>query len=365
MRVVLFGGFVEYQIQLANALCSRASILLVLSKTRVPKEVLRTIDGRVSTITVGGMNSPYHPMNLLSLIKAMGAIRAFRPDVVHVQVAGSGAELASLLLLPKRNLITTFHDVNLHSGEESSWQDLVRGFARRMSKRIIVHGQSLVDQMVSDYGVSPEIVRSIPLGSPELAAFKLFERPEAKEVGNLVLFFGRIRDYKGLKYLVEAVPRVVARVPDAKFVIAGEGNDSADSVGIARSRKDNFILHNHHISYEEGANLFQTCSVVVLPYTDASQSGIVPVAYGFMRAVVVTNVGSIPEAVDHGKTGIIVPPKDVTALADAIVALLVNRDLRKDMGVNGLKKLEKDLSPERIADLTMDLYIGSIVDWRH
>jgi glycosyltransferase involved in cell wall biosynthesis len=84
-----------------------------------------------------------------------------------------------------------------------------------------------------------------------------------------------------------------------------------------------------------------------------------------MRAVVVTNVGSIPEAVDHGKTGIIVPPKDVTALADAIVALLVNRDLRKDMGVNGLKKLEKDLSPERIADLTMDLYIGSIVDWRH
>ena len=61
-----------------------------------------------------------------------------------------------------------------------------------------------------------------------------------------------------------------------------------------------------------------SCSIVVLPYESATQSGIVQMAYGFDKPVIVTDVGGIPEVVDEGKTGYIVPPKDHHALAEAV-----------------------------------------------
>jgi glycosyltransferase involved in cell wall biosynthesis len=120
--------------------------------------------------------------------------------------------------------------------------------------------------------------------------------------------------------------------------------------------KDNFIVHNYRIPYKEGAELFQRCSVVVLPYIDASQSGVIPTAYGFKKPVVVTDVGSIPEIVDDGVTGFIVPSKDPIALVDAIIKLLKDDGLRKQMGENAYKKLKTDLSWDKIVEKTVEVY---------
>jgi len=124
--------------------------------------------------------------------------------------------------------------------------------------------------------------------------------------------------------------------------------------------RDNFIVHNYRIPYKEGAELFQRCSVVVLPYIDASQSGVIPTAYGFKKPIVVTDVGSIPEIVDDGVTGFIVPPRNTEALADAIVKLLEDEDLRKQMGESAYKKLKTDLSWDKIAEKTIEVYKKAI-----
>ena len=126
--------------------------------------------------------------------------------------------------------------------------------------------------------------------------------------------------------------------------------------------KSTFEIYNKFISHEEVSELFQRASVVVLPYIDASQSGIVPIAYAFKKPVVVTNVGSIPEVVDDGKTGFIVPPRDSKALADAIIKLLKNDKLRKEMGEHAYKKMKEELSWDKIAKKTIEVYKEAIRD---
>ena len=88
---------------------------------------------------------------------------------------------------------------------------------------------------------------------------------------------------------------------------------------------------------------FERASVVVLPYIEASQSGIIPIAYSFKKPVIVTNVGSIPEVVENGITGYIVPPKNPELLADSIIKILEDNLTRQQMGENAYHKMEMEL----------------------
>ena len=232
---------------------------------------------------------------------------------------------------------------------------------RKYSDKIIVHGEKLKDQMIEEYNIPKKKVNAIPIGEHEVAPFKMYEIKDLKENGNLILFFGRIWGYKGLEYLIKAEPMITKEVPDAKIVIAGTGEEFQKYKNMMMNRA-NFIVHNYRIPYKEGAELFQRCSLVTLPYIEASQSGVIPTAYGFKKPVVVTNVGSIPEIVDDEITGFIVPPKNPEALAEAIVKLLKDDKLRKQMGENAYKKLKTDLSWDKIAEKTIEVYKKAIRD---
>jgi glycosyltransferase involved in cell wall biosynthesis len=140
--------------------------------------------------------------------------------------------------------------------------------------------------------------------------------------GRVILFFGLVRAYKGLNYLLEAMPEVRKRIPDANLVVAGEFYDDKNkyveqvkSLGI----EDCVIIHDNYVPNEEVGSYFTASDVVVLPYVSATQSGIVQIAFGFNRPVITTDVGGLPEAVKDGVTGMIVPSADSNALADGII----------------------------------------------
>jgi glycosyltransferase involved in cell wall biosynthesis len=359
MRIISLGGFIDYQIQLANALCKKETVMLVIPANKLPSEHLGTIDKKVDFHLLGKGKSLYHPTNILILKDFIKKMNEFTPDVIHLQLGGSIIDLILLPFFKRYPIVATFHDVKLHTGENSWKANFIRYWIRKYSNQIIVLGEKLKEQMIKEYNVPEEKVHAIPIGQHDVVPFKKYERKDIKEDGNLVLFFGRIYKYKGLECLIKAEPMITKEVPNAKIVIAGTGENFKKYENMMVN-KDNFIVYNYRIPYKEGAELFQRCSIVVLPYIDASQSAVVPIAYAFKKPVVVTDVGAIPEIVDDGVTGFIVPPRNPEALAEAIVKLLKDERLRKQMGESAYKKLKRDLSWDKIAEKTIEVYKKAI-----
>lgn len=150
------------------------------------------------------------------------------------------------------------------------------------------------------------------------------DRDEARETLGLeapktLLFFGYVRPYKGLGVLLNALP--LLEIDDYELVIAGECYedkqqylDQIHELGLRN--KVRFL--DRYIPNEEVSTFFSAADLVVLPYRTATQSGIVQVAYAFEVPIVVSAVGGIPEMVDDGESGLLVPAERPGDLAEAI-----------------------------------------------
>ncbi len=141
-----------------------------------------------------------------------------------------------------------------------------------------------------------------------------------------------------------------------KLIIAGEGNLALYQDKLARIDPKLFEIHNQYIDDEKVASFFQRAKLVVLPYTEGTQTGIVPVAYAFGKPVIATDVGSFSEVIEEGKTGLLIPPANDEMLQNAIVTLMTNDSLRKEMGKKGLMKMNTDLSWETVLSITIPVY---------
>jgi glycosyltransferase involved in cell wall biosynthesis len=138
--------------------------------------------------------------------------------------------------------------------------------------------------------------------------------------GPLLLFFGLIRPYKGLRHLIEAMPSIAGRT-GARLLVVGEFyEDSAPYFELAGKLgvSDRIRFVDRYIANEEVAAFFTAADLVMLPYISATQSAIAQVAVAFDRPMIATRVGGLPEVVSEGKTGFIVPPADPGAMADAV-----------------------------------------------
>lgn len=136
-----------------------------------------------------------------------------------------------------------------------------------------------------------------------------------------VLFFGKIRRYKGLEVLIEALGQLGERVP-FQAVFAGEcylSKPDFEKRIVELGLEKKIVWIDRYIPNQEIPGLFRSADVVVLPYLSASQSGVIPVAYQFETPVIVSDVGGLWEVVREGKTGYLVKPGDPGALADAII----------------------------------------------
>lgn len=364
MRVILLTAwFFEYTIELANALSKvdgfDVTLIMPMNHTQKylgdtwNKLLNQNINVKLFNYTLRSVKAP---ITLYSLIRY---INKMKPDVIHIQESGDVFFTFALPFLKKYPIVSTNHDVKPHLGFEKGFKnrfrEVLRKIVTRYSNKIIVHGEYLKSVAASYLRLKSDDIHVIPLGQYDVALFKKYEKKDLREDGNLILFFGRIYEYKGLEYLIKAESLISKEVPDAKIIIAGEG-ENFKKYEKMMVNKDNFIVCNRYISYKEGAEMFQRCSVVCLPYIDASQSGVVPIAYAFKKPVVVTNVGSIPEGVEDGKTGFVVPPKDVKKLANTIIKLLKDETLRRHMGENAYQKMREELSWNKIAEKTIKVY---------
>lgn len=355
-RVVLVSfNFGEYCVRLASGLAQYAEVLLLLPEQEIGSHKAKLHEGvHLFTFPKPRLRQPMRQFQMIRTI--FRKIREFAPDVIHYQGGHPWFDL-TLPLLHRYPLAFTIHDFRSHPGDRVSqktpfWAET---FGRAQADELIVHTrhvQELVTQHWPDRAKRVSVIPHIQI-APE------FPTMETLEEEHLILFFGRIWEYKGLEYLIRAEPLITARVPEARILIAGQGEDFS-RYSRMMVHPDRFILDNDFIPEERVAEYFRRASVVVLPYTEASQSGVIPIAYSAGKPVVATSVGGLPEMVEHGRTGYLVAPRNEVQLADAITRLLLDRELRQKMGANGKRKIEMECSPGVIARKTMEVYHRAI-----
>lgn len=358
MKVVILSfSFAEFCIQQANGLARECDVLLMLHG-RDTQEFRSRLNPKVKLVEfdTGRLRQPLR--QIMSTAALLRQLRQFQPDVLHVQHGHMWFNLA-LPLLRNLPLVVTIHDPRHHAGDRVSRKtpQSIMDFGFRRADRAIVHGQSIKQQVIDLLGISAGRIHVIPL----VAIGNVGEPPEPCDDGRTVLFFGRIWKYKGLEYLIQAAPIVAQMIPDVRFVIAGQGDEFEPYRRMMHEPRQ-FVVHNRHVSAAERDELFRQSSIVVLPYIEATQSGVVPVAYSYAKPVVATDTGALREAVDDGVTGHLVPPSDPTALAKAIIELLADPARCRAMGAAGRRKLDGECSPDVVARQTLEVYCLAIRD---
>jgi glycosyltransferase involved in cell wall biosynthesis len=324
------GGISHYTTRLIGELAARHEVLAVNFKRLYPgflfpgktqlDESARPIEARSLRLI--------DSMNPFTWISAGARIARWKPDAVVVQwwhpfFAPAMFVLCLVLKLVRRGRIVFIcHNVLPHEGS------LVDGMLARLAFALpdAFLVQSLEDRdklfkIRPDAGV---VVQPLPL----FDFFKtgLITKAEARArigagEGPLILFFGLVRPYKGLRHLIEAMPQVRVRV-SARLLVVGEFYEDrapydrlVESLGLGESVR--FV--DRYVPNEEVEPYFVASDLVVLPYVSATQSAIVQVAISFDRPVIVTEVGGLPEVVASGRTGFVVPAKDPRTLAEAII----------------------------------------------
>jgi glycosyltransferase involved in cell wall biosynthesis len=295
-----------------------------------------------------------HPTTWLVSHKAVQFICSLKPDILHLD----DVSLRLALAMPSRRNITTvltLHDPEPHSGEYNWRNDLARWLTFGRVTRFVLHAEAVKSSFCARYSVPTNRVAIVPLGV--LDVFREWIDSPVQEDERTVLFFGRLSPYKGLDILMQAAPLVASQVPGVRFVIAGcpiRGYEIPDIPVLPNGSVIEPITD--YISNTKLAKLFQQASVVVCPYTEATQSGIVLTAYAFGKPVVATRVGGLPEYMEDGVTGYLVLPRNVQALAEAIIKLLQDPMTRRRMREDTRRKVETGLSWESIAAQTVSVY---------
>jgi glycosyltransferase involved in cell wall biosynthesis len=197
-------------------------------------------------------------------------------------------------------------------------------------------------------GIDLGRVEAAPPGRPHEEFWLPHEAPLVGNVAALV-------PHKGQRYFIDAAALVVRQVPDARFLIAGEGELRS---ALEKQIKDH-RLEKHVILAgfrPDVLSIHKSFDVFVLSSTTEGLGTSLLDAMACAKPVVATSAGGIPEIVEDGVTGLVVPPKDPEALARAIVTLLKDRELRMKLGSAGLARVRERFSAERMVQDTLRVY---------
>ncbi len=342
-------GFVEHTVHLCDELSINHEVLLIMSG--IPgygdEEMIRTFQEKFSKnrfqIRYTQSYSKKDPRNIFSIVSIKKEIISFKPDLICVQAGYQPWLLLLRSYFKNHPFVLDLHDpVTLLAGGSTKYLTFRRFLINQLiglSDCVIVHGRKLASDLMKSYDVDKKNIAVLKRGAYEIS--KVYEQQPSKKIRNRILFFGRIHRHKGIDVLVKSQPLVSSRIPDAVYQIIGK--ESYHDYKRFIINKDKFILEPVMVPWTEIHNIFRKADIVVLPYLDATQSGVLSTALAYRKPVIITSVGGMPEMVLQGKTGIIVAPNNVKALAAAIVLLLSNKKLKQNIIDNINDALENEL----------------------
>jgi len=361
------GGLGRYGALFAAALAKRGDVevLSVFEPSLLSSEPIKHILDDLPRVKIPFLTVA---QRLKAVLRLRKILRRWKPDIVH-DTAGSGLALGAIALaVVARNVpwVVIEHDPVPHLDMGTSFHSrLARWLIRHRAAHIFVHGPQCKEQLVSQ-GVASSKVSVIHHG--ELGSF--FNQTscvkDVKREGKTVLFFGKLRPNKGIELLIPIADKIHDQFPDVKFIVAGSPEVSRDlkksGWGIKlqailqemRSRPY-FEVHDRFIPDEEVASFFQRASITLLPYLDATQSGVAMVAMPLGSVVVATRVGDLPYVIQDGHTGFIAEADVESIVAKLSFALSHVQEMQK-ISQNAKIWSERECNWDRIAGQAAEVY---------
>ncbi len=351
--------FYEYTVQLANALVNYVDLTLIHPQ-QLTAQTQDLLDPRIQVITFNKYRIR-DPRNLSAMGKLISIIRKIQPDVLHVQETNDPWYDFTLFLNKMPPLVTTIHDVFRHPGDKDNviGSEYTRQIAFWRSQQLIVHANLLKQALVEQFRVPQQRVCVLPHGELGSLYQRLASDTNTVREAYTLLFYGRIWAYKGLVYLLEAMPSIIKRIPEVKLIIAGKG-DNLQEYFPNGCDEEHYEILNQYIPSEDVYSLFQRSTAVILPYIEASQSGVASLAYAMGTPVIASEIGGLAEMIYSEQDGLLVPPKDVDALANTIIRLLEDTQLQDQIRTAALHRCQNDLNWSNIAAQTIEVYRKAI-----
>lgn len=282
-------------------------------------------------------------------------IREKQPDVILFPIFHPWSPLLQFHLrgIPA---VVTVHDPEPHSGD---YEWILENFSIRQADRCVLLSQSLKPSLVRR-GVPAEKIDVIPHGP-------LFYQSRSSHNGKLkldkgetiILFFGRISEYKGIDILINSFKKLKS-THHSRLLIVGEG-DMGPYKPLLEDLPEAEVI-NRWIPENEVGEWFERATIVVLPYTKATQSGVVTIAAAYQLPVVATRSGGLPEQIQHGKTGLLVEPGSSDELVHALIRLLDDPEYAADLAKSLHEQYTEVYTWESIASQYLDTCQQAIFD---
>ena len=228
-----------------------------------------------------------------------------------------------------KHIVFTSHNVNAGKRDSTdSWLNRMSlKIQYRLCDHIFVHTERMKAEMTSGFQISGDKVSIIPFGINNTVPNTALSRAEAKRRlsicngDKVLLFFGNIAPYKGLEYLVAAFDDLLKSDRTYRLLVVGKPKGPKDywndiQARIAEGRiADRVIARIEYVPDEETELYFKAADVLILPYTDVFQSGVLFLGYSFGLPAIAADVGSLKEEIIEGESGFIFKPRDSSDLA--------------------------------------------------
>ena len=360
MKVLLIApGPVDHALACAEGLADHAKVVLA-APARLYRDIRPAPDPRIDLRLLDWPRTR-SLRNAVLLARLLRLARACRPDVIHVlgnatlwlnAIAPALARIAPL--------VTTVHDVSVHPGDRETRRlpDWAARLMARRSDHLVVHGEGLKVAAVAHFGMDASRVHVVP--HPAITRYaRLGPVPATtspRGVGMLhALMFGRLFAYKGVDDLIRAEALLVDRLPGLTLTLAGRGDNPSLLRGLMGDPARYDIRHGH-VADGDVAALFHAADVVVLPYVEASQSGVLTIAASFGKPVIATDVGELGPTVRRHGLGLVVPPHDPAALAEALLTLGRDPVLRGRLALQAADWARGPIRPDQVGARMARLY---------
>lgn len=295
----------------------------------------------------------FRKWNHLSFLKILSLIRQEKVDILNTHsssdswVATIGARLSGsgVKIIRTRHLSTPIG--------KSMFSRLIYDI---FPDAIVTTGEEIRQRMIKENRFNPAKIFSIPTGIDIEQFSPLRNKPVLPSKGFLVGMIGVLRSWKGHRYLIEAIPEIVKSIPDAVFYIVGDGPQYENIKGLIDnlSLRDKVFMLGHR---EDIPEILASLNVVVHPsYANEGVPQSVLQAMAMEKPVIAADVGAIKEVIIDGKTGFLIPPRDVRAIAERVITLYRKPHLGNAFGKEGRRLVERSYSFEGMLNRIEGLY---------